>query len=266
MKYLRFGSSNDGRAEVTAEERRAAIVEKRLSEALGEPVETMVRQAWPDERLPGLVARWMDEFQPDLVLLPVGSFSFNYESVPLKIERMLGPVGRPIARLGLRAAETPAIANRGAFHALRRFAQRTIGGATYFEPEQVLEVMTSCIRTIVQHEHAILIVKGSRGSRDWAVNDRSRRRSEERRVLMHRELQALCNELHVDYFGAETPRYLDPEAAPGSTIGDRFHYDAAGHRSSADRQLEMVLSVLEKHGRLKPGAGAPPVSFQPGPG
>lgn len=250
MRYLRFGSSNDGRVEVPAELRRAAIVEQRLSEALGEPVESMVRQAWPDERLPGLVARWMDEFQPDLVLLPVGSFSFNYESVPLKLERVLGPLGRPIARIGWKAAETPAIAHRGAFHAARRLAQRTIGGATYFEPEYVLDVMARCIRTIVQHEQAIVVVKGSRGSRDLSVSDRARRRSEERRLAMHRGLQALCSELHVDYFGTETPRYLEADAGPGSMIGDRFHYDTAGHRSSADRQLAMLLTVLGRHGRL----------------
>lgn len=256
MKYLRFGSSNDGRAEVPAELRRAAIVEQRLSEALGEPVESVVRQAWPDERLPGLVARWMDEFRPDLVLLPVNSFSFNYESVPLKIERRLGPLGKPIAHLGWKAAETPAIAHRGAFHSARRLAQRTIGGATYFEPEQVLEVMAKCVRTIVQHEQAILIVKGSRGSRDFSVSDGARRRSEERRLTVHRGLQALCGELHVDYFGTDTPRYAEAGAEPGSMIGDRFHYDATGHRSSADRQLEMVVSVLEKHGRLAPERGA----------
>src|SRR6185503_12628403 len=103
-------------------------------------------------------------------------------------------------------AETPAIAHRGAFHVARRWAQRTIGGATYFEAEQVLEVMTRCIRTIVQHEQTILIVKGSRGSRDLAASDGARRRGEERRLAVHRGLQALCSELHVDYFGTERPR------------------------------------------------------------
>jgi hypothetical protein len=129
-------------------------------------------------------------------------------------------------------------------------ALRTIGGATYFEPEDVFAVMEQCIRTIAQHENAILVVKGSRGSRDRSVGEKARLRAEERRLFMHHKLQALCDGLHVDYFGSETPRYRAEAAPYGTTIGDRFHYNAEGHRGSADRQLEMLLTVLERHGRL----------------
>jgi hypothetical protein len=38
-----------------------------LEAEFGEPVEIITRQMWPNERMGGLVARWLDEIQPDAV-------------------------------------------------------------------------------------------------------------------------------------------------------------------------------------------------------
>ena len=240
MKVLWLGNSSDQRGRIADADMRANVVARELEAAAGEPVELVVRPIWPDENLPGLVERWMDEVEPDLVMLRTVSFWFNYESVPLRIERLLGPVGKPVKDAGLGLAKTSWLGERALYHWLRRWAQRTIGGDTYFTPDEVIQRQSAVIRAIVRREGVALVANLPKGRADYYPSARIKRRAEVRRRKVHGALARLCDELHVPYHGSEHASYLTETP---TTVGDRLHGDAAEHRRRADDDLPHMLEA-----------------------
>lgn len=250
MKILRLGSSSDRPGRLPEGALSYQLAEQRLAQELGEPVETVVRTIWPNAALPPLVEDWVEAVRSDLVFLKVPAYSFTYESVPLKVERRLGRrVGRPVARAGLKAADTPWIAHTRLFHLLRRLAQRTIGGATHFEPEEVAERIESCIRIIVRNESITLVVRGPRGQTNYHAGRAARDRAEARRLYVHKRLETLCRDLHVDYVGVDTPLYRERKR---SVLGDRLHPDTKQHAVDATYEADVLLAAWQRHHRPAP--------------
>ncbi|MEO6398754.1 MAG: hypothetical protein ABIP13_09840, partial [Tepidiformaceae bacterium] len=66
MRILRLTNSNDLTPAVAPEFRASAVVERVVSAATGEPVESMVRAIWPTPDLPDHVGRWIETYQPDV--------------------------------------------------------------------------------------------------------------------------------------------------------------------------------------------------------
>ncbi len=140
-----------------------------LEAATGETVEIIPRVIWPSAQLPDIIDGWMERYSPDIVLFQINGFWYLYASVPLLFERKLGRVGKQISRAGLRAGRTPWIVKTRVFHFGRRVALRTIGGAHYFTPAEVCEIVEACLRRIVRHEGAGLIVQGQFAPSTWAA-------------------------------------------------------------------------------------------------
>lgn len=244
LRILRLGTSEDVPTHVPESALAYRIVEEQLCAETGEPVETVVKVIWPSEALLPAVERWLTTIQPDLVYMKVAAYWFAYESVPLKIERLLGRAGRPLSAVGLRAAAIPRVAHNAVFKAGRRLAQRTIGGATPFAPEEVVERMEACIRSVVRTEHVGLVVRGPQAFADFSANDAARERAEQRRQHVHRALRDLCRELHVEYVGFDEPLYRT-ESRP-SLLADDVHRDAAGKLADAAQETAILLHVLRK--------------------
>ena len=90
MRVLRLGNSEDRSPGIADSDRAWYIAGIVLAEACGESVETVVRPISPTRELPDLLDKWLDEYQPDLVLLKVTWYWYSYESVPRRIERLFG--------------------------------------------------------------------------------------------------------------------------------------------------------------------------------
>ena len=243
MKLLWLGTSNDAGTYLPDSQRAPQLAAAELGRLLETDVEVVARGSWPTRRLPSVVESWVERYQPDLVFLKVTAYPFCYESVPLKIERKLGWVGKPVADLGLKAANIGWLASNPAFHVARRLAQRTIGGVSPFEPEEVLERMSSCIRTIVRRENIALLVRGPRGTNDYGSSSRARRRSATRRAFVDDSLSELCSELHVTYAGRETRSEVTWKA---TTLGDRVHYDEKEQKLGARGVVPWLLRAWEE--------------------
>jgi len=231
MKLLWLGTSNDIEGYLPEEQRSPALAAKMLSEATGLPVDVRARAIWPTADLPALVERWMERDTPDMVFLRVVTYWCAYESVPLKLQRMLPWIGKPLGDLGQKAAGTSWIGTTRPFHWSRLAAQRIIGGATPFEPGEIVERMEACIRAILRHEDVTLLVQGPRHVQRYQQSDRAERRGEQRRLVVHRALRRLCEDLRVTYAGPDRPAHEDVQL---TTLGDRLHYDPAAHEVEAE--------------------------------
>ncbi|HXU25337.1 MAG TPA: hypothetical protein VN697_15040 [Tepidiformaceae bacterium] len=238
-------NARGGDARIAAEDLFPNRMRGPLSQALGEPVEITARIAWPTPRLPRVAAQWMAESRPDLVVFPISSFWFLYESVPVRLERKLGPIGGAVAAASLRAAATPWLAHNGAFQTLRRTAQRTVGGSAYFEPGQVIEVATATIHSLLRDESPYLLVIGPSGGDQWATDSASAARIAAKRRSVDDSMGALCRSLHVEYWGAsDIAAIRDPRKA--SLQGDRLHLDAEGHRRTAEHYLDPITALCRR--------------------
>ena len=104
----------------------------------------------------------MDEEQPDMVFLRVVTYWTSYESVPLKIQRKLPWLGKPITDASLKAAATNWLASTRAFHWGRTFAHTVIGGVPALEPSETVDRTSLSVRAILPHEDGTLTTLGDR--------------------------------------------------------------------------------------------------------
>lgn len=215
-----------------------------LAAALGEEVEIVAREVWPDEQLIPVVERWMARHEPDLVMLGVSGFWFLYESIPARLQRY-GPLGRVAARGLLALAATPWLAHNRAFRSGRSFASRIFPGASYFEPDEVIERCEEVIRTVLRAEGSYLVVVAPSMQDGWARDEASRVRLMARRDRVESALAAFCNERKVEFWGSAMFAQLrDPRGR--SVQGDGLHLDEEGHRRAAENYLAASLALCRR--------------------
>jgi hypothetical protein len=253
MRILRLGNSDDRSPGIADAQRGYAIAARLLESEIGEPVETIVKTISPTERLPELVERWLDEFQPDMVFLKVTWYWYGYESVPLRIERKLGRVGKPIADAGLGAAKRQWLARNGAFKFGRRMAHRVIGGDSPFEPQAVIDCMEACIRRVTAREGVVLVVKGTGGGRnDEAALAGYYERFAKKREFVEGSIEAYCEAMHVHYQGIRSVR---PKGTSGLDGGDGLHKNLRGHEAvGANEAASMIAAWRAAHLPVKVAA------------
>jgi hypothetical protein len=234
---------------VVPEERRAwRIAQEHLAAALGEPVETALHMISPSRRLPSLLDEWLDETEPDLVFLKVNWYWYAYESVPRRIERILGRAGRPVARAGVKATHNEKLAHNPAFKLGRRTAHRLIGGDPPYSTVEVLDVMETVIRRVVAMESIALVVKGNGGSRTQAGDGfmGPYERFNRRRIEVEGSVERLCKSLNVPYIG--TPARSE-RSAREARKNDGIHRGAFGHERMGHQEgMAMVAAWRAFHG------------------
>lgn len=247
MKVLRFGTSNDT-AKFSTGESRESIIQRELERELGEPVVIVTKPMWPSDRFPGLLARWIDEEQPELVTLPVQGYWFNFESVPLKLQRRFGRAGVAAGSAGQRVADVRWVAHTAVFRAARNASRRAFGGATHFTCDEVVECLNACIREVTRHEGIGLVIQGPYGGQGLAGSHRAAlQREESRRQRVNAALREICDRQHVRFIEHKQNRREAGTAF--STIGDALHMNEEGQRaSSLEWAGHMLAEVREMRG------------------
>jgi hypothetical protein len=244
MKLLLLGNSMDIRPDVAPGERRGALIVRDLEEAVGERVEIVVKAFWPSARIPRLVEEWLAAEQPDMLLMTATAFPFAYPSVPLRVSRMLGPLGPRARWVGVGAANTPWIAHNVAFRALRRLAQVTIGGSTYMTVEEVIANISEAVRVAVRHEDLIVVLKGPGGGGRYQPTARAARQAEAKRQRVLDALERLCQEVHVDFIRHDVPDYLRNPDVP--LIGDGIHGRTEYHEVAAAELTPALIAAWQR--------------------
>jgi hypothetical protein len=251
MRILALLDSNvkGGKGNIPPEDLFPNAMQAPLSQAIGEEVITRAYPVWPTKDLPKAAERWINEFQPDLIVFAVGPFWFLYESTPVRMERRLRGPGRFINKRAQKIAATPWLAHNRPFQWLRRQTQRTVGGDTWFEPEHVIEVSQDVIRTLVRYESAYLVVFAPGNGARWAKDEEARLRLERRSEKVTKAIAAFCAEHHVDFFDTEaTSRFMEARETrpPSSLQGDQLHLDREGHRRAAISLMTLTLEVIRR--------------------
>jgi len=241
MRVVRVGTSNDYAGVVPQEQRGWHIASQMLSEAAGEPVETILKRAWPTAELASHIVRWLDEYDPDLVLLQVSNFWYGHESAPLWFERRLGRPGKYLADTGLRLGKKPWLADNRLGVAASRALVRVLPSATHFTVAQVVEAMESAIQRVVAREGPVLVV---RGHDHWEKLPMSSRRANNRNIARNRAMSAamrdLCARYRVPY--AERPPVSRAEMRT-MLAAAQFHNSVEGERISGEVDGRMMVAA-----------------------
>lgn len=241
MRILRLATSDEAPGRLSPGESAADVAASMLETASGEAVETVMRAPWPAPGLPDLVDKWMRQYEPDMVLLKANSFWFNYLSVPLMLERKLGPLGKRLGRVGVRAGETPWLTRMAAFRAGRRVLVRTLGGATYFTPQEVVSSMEECARRILAYEGVALMIEGPQSRMNHELPPKAAIAHEKRRLHVHNSLKRFAAEVHVPFIGQDVlPSKAEVEASVGA---DHLHLGAEAARKVGEAEGAVLVEM-----------------------
>ncbi len=241
MRVLRLGNSADNDPNVPDDERMHVIAGRLFTAETNEPVEHVLRVAWPSPELPGLLDGWLTRYEPDMVVFVVNGFWFNYQSVPLKLERKLGQWVRPLTTRGRAVAARAWPGESRVFRIARNLLLRTIGGATYFTPPEVLAVTEACIKVTLARESVAMVVRGPLSPIGADTGEQRKRTAEQRRLLVHAGLEALCARYHLQYVGRQA-KMDDPEWQALSR-GDGLHLNTAGHQGRGQAEGRAMLAT-----------------------
>jgi len=245
MRLLRLTNSNDYNDEIPELLRGEAITRRLVAEAIGEDVETVSRAFWHGPKLPAKVSGWLDEYEPDMGFIRCAAYWVSFESLPLRIDRTLGRLGRWPAAVGKRLGSEPTVASNRAAVWVRRRLVRAIGGDTYFTPGEATRHVEAVLRVILAKESTIAVVRGPGHAHNTAGTARGQRRALARNGEFDEQLAALCARLRVAYVSAR------PAAAVAESLGrDDVHSTAAGQRAFAELESPVIAKAWEDARRV----------------
>lgn len=233
MRILRLTNSDDMMSATPEAERTPALIGQRFTCATGEPIDWTVRVIWPSPELPDIIDSWIERYEPDVVQLGINGYWYIYRSVPLKLQRQFGPIGAKIGGLGLKAGDIPWITRTRGYHWTRAALLKTVGGATYFSPQEIRQLTETLARRILRHEQVTLMVKANLWP--WASDPR-------RDLWMYLRLTELCAELHVPLLATD-PRTVDHDFFLAMEAADRLHTGLAGRTWVAEQESRMLVDL-----------------------
>ena len=258
VRVLLLGNSNDSGQWFEGGRKRHEIVQDRMSEIYGEPVEVISRNVWPREGIADTVEGWIARYDPDVVYLTMLAYWFQYKSVPLRVKRLFGRFGERAGEAGFRLAESPRWAYNRVFRAVRGVLQASIGGDAPFTEDEVVTRVSEVIARGIRHEGVVFAIQGADGRTAYSKSKRGRRKDEAKRLRVHRAMQEFCEAHHVTYENSEIPAWAsDPELAK-NRVGDGLHANAQWHAHSAELIARTIQHALQD-------AGHDPPAHQPRP-
>ncbi len=232
MRVLRVGTSNDEAGNLPEEGRAWKIASDMFAASISEPVETVLKRAWPNESFPALIEQWMDEYHPDVVVLQVNNFWYGHESVPLWLERRFGRAGKKVAHAGFELSRKKWFADSRISVTTNRALVRTLPSATFFSVPVIAARMEAAMLKVLAHEGVVLLV---RGNEHWAKLPMASRRANDRNIkrnnAMSSAMKALCHRLHVPYFQRPT---VEEHEMKHFLNGAQWHNSAEGERLTGE--------------------------------
>ncbi|HET7737286.1 MAG TPA: hypothetical protein VFK32_01815, partial [Tepidiformaceae bacterium] len=226
LRVLRLDDSKDSAGDIPPGHRASEIADALLSAGTGRSVATTSRRPWPAPAFPDVLDRWLDSYQPDIVLFVISWYWTEWETVASRLQRY-GVVGKAIGEIGGRASEADVIRTSWAFRQMRKLALNTIGGDPNFEPYALLATLQEAIRRAAQREDVVVAVASNPYASALDHGPRGKARAAARRAIIERGIRETCDRLRIP---AVLPAQV-PAAYHPSTYGpDRLHFSPRSHR------------------------------------
>ncbi|MEX0784156.1 MAG: hypothetical protein WD557_16055 [Dehalococcoidia bacterium] len=243
MKLLVLGNS-DTRGVFSGGQTWSQVVADGLAEHRGEPVE--VREIGFTVLGPSAAPyaeRKVREFEPDLVILPVGTFAFTIGFVWKRVARLFGTrAGRWYKRMedsfdGATRAKGPArdSLNRG----VRATVRRVVGTQPLGSQQEVTAGYRDVIATLARFESAqvVLVAHAARGQHHHRPG------AMVRRAAFLADVERAGREHHFTWVNGDEA-YANESDADVKTR-DGFHQSQAGHRLLGEHVLTRVLEGIQ---------------------
>jgi hypothetical protein len=255
MRLLLFGSSGEEIGHDlpggTALQRVCAGIEQHT----GDTIEPRFAYLYPSAGTSAYVARQLEDFEPDIVLLHCGGHTVGEDSLERGLRRRFGGrlprwlvLGRDSARgvLGFHfdpERENPPLTGlRPDFYRWLSAQLLLAGfGATLQTVEQTAAAYAGAIRTMVTHEIPICLVRGPGIAAYHLDNARLHRRALERMAALEARIQAACAERRVPFYSIQALTAANPTEDRGP---DLIHRSAAGVALRAEQELQHLLPLL----------------------
>lgn len=250
LRVLRLDDSKDSVGEIPVGQRANEIAEAFLAAGTGRTVETTSRRLWPSPGFPDVLERWLDTYQPDIVLVVVSWYWTEWETVASRLQRY-GVLGKAIGEIGDRASHADVLRTRWAFRQARKFALNTIGGDPNFEPHALLATLQETIRRAAQREDVVVAVASNPYASALDHGPRGKARAAARRTIIERGLRETCERLRIP---AVLPAQV-PAAYHSSTYGpDRLHFSPRSHRILGKLEGRAMLDAWRDATGSRPAA------------
>jgi hypothetical protein len=221
-------------------QRAITACERTVAELTGEPVETFAKRLYPSPDASLAVARWMERYEPQCVVLVVSSVWTGYETSVYRLGTVLpGPFKRLVKQaehVGARTAKSRALHVRAA----RRVVRRTVGVAPRFTPAEVIASARACIQVVVRVEDVALVVRGPETRYPGNGRPATRARLEARRVEVDAAIAESCKRLYIDYLGREIDA---PETDDHLFLPDGVHLNVATNLARGEREGEVLAAA-----------------------
>jgi len=235
---------------------------------LGYSINAHLLIAWPDPRLPAVVARRLDALQPDVVLLHCSSIA----TVPLGVRRHLrllirgatsAPAGRPTVPAGdSSAGNAPPARSRRVMVAFGSavaiaLAWTGVGHRSMLPLDGVIATYAAVIAHVAARPGVALAVRGPTWSGANATSHYWHRHTLRRLEVLDVRMSELCAELDIPY--ASMLRAMQPEPAR-MVLGDGHHLNVLGQALLADVDLSLLVPLVARlrEVRKPPIAPIPP--------
>ena len=153
---LRLTNSDDFNERVPEGERAQAVAERVFAAETGVAATTVSKVMWPTPAFPTHLDRWLDESKPDLVMLRIAAYWVTFRSVPLRLKRRTGRVGKALSDIGTASARVRWLAETPPYHGIRRALLRPIGGDANFTVDEVVSVVEASARRVLARGYAIV--------------------------------------------------------------------------------------------------------------
>ena len=242
ITVLRFASSLDFTGELPPGARAWEVAERILAEASGRPVRTISKPVWPNAKLPAILERWIDEFEPDIVLICISSYWVETEVVANRIRR-LGILGRRLESASQAAAMKPGVADSPLYLLGRRVLLRTVGGRPNFTPAELAANVESWLRVILRRESVAVAIAGTPFSPDTMATKPAQHRASRRKDELRARLGELGKRLGIV---VEMPPHAPDAFDPALRLPDRVHFNEKAHARMGEIDGRALVATWER--------------------
>ncbi len=242
IKVLRLGSSLDFLGELPPGTRAWEVAQGILAAQTGLAVQTFVKPSWPTPELGEILTRWINELQPDILVICVSSFWVETETLSNRFQA-LGKPGRKIADASRKMSLRPVVAERRVYQWGRLALLRSLGGRAGYSPARIEELMEGWLRAACRSESLGIAVVGTPFSPDTLADARARRRAGARKDELRARLARVCSRLGVHH---DLPAHGPDAFSAELRLADRVHFNELAHARMGEIDGRAMVEVWRR--------------------